>query len=585
MASKDPVYDEKTGSPKLVAESDSSNVETGGGTPERTLHRQLKNRHIAMISIGGVIGTGLFLGTANSLVAGGPVGLLLGYLTVGSICYSVMISLGEMIAYLPIPGGHIKLAERFVDGAFSFTMGWNYWYNWTIILPAELSAASVLVDFWDKNTKLNSLWISICIIVVVFINFLGAGAYGEAEFIFASIKVVTIVGLIILGIILDLGGGPDHDRLGFRFWKDPGPFVQYHGIAGAKGRFLGWWAVMTQAAFSFIGTEIVAIAAGEAKNPRRNLPKAIRRVYIRILLFYIGGVTVIGLLVPSNDPNLGLNKGTAAASPFVIAIKRSGIKALPHIINACLLTSAWSAASSDMYTSSRALYGLAVAHNAPAIFKRTTRNGLPWVALLTSTAFSFLAYMGVSTGSGKVFNWFANMTAVAGLMTWFGIAVTYIRFYAGTKAQGLDRSKLPYSSALQPYAAWYAAISCLLISFFSGWAVFLKDNWDTATFVTNYLPLILFPILYIGAKLWKRSPIISASDMDFYSGLAEIEAETYDEPPPRNRWEAFWQWLVCVLVFIFGPTSECAVLDVIMPVLCDTAFAYSIDVYFSNCKI
>jgi len=307
---------------------------------------------------------------------------------------------------------------------------------------------------------------------------------------------------------------------------------------------LGWWAVMTQAAFSFIGTEIVAIAAGEAKNPRRNLPKAIRRVYIRILLFYIGGVTVIGLLVPSNDPNLGLNKGTASASPFVIAIKRSGIKALPHIINACLLTSAWSAASSDLYTSSRALYGLAVARNAPGIFKRTSRNGLPWAALLCSTAFAFLAFMGVSAGSGKVFGWFANMTAVAGLMTWFGIAVTYIRFYAGVKAQGLDRTKFPYYSKLQPYAAWYSAISCLLICLFSGWAVFLKDNWNTATFVTNYIPLILFPIFYIGAKWWKRTPIVSASEMDFQSGLAEIEADTYDEPPPRNNWEKFWQWLM-----------------------------------------
>ena len=156
-------------------------------------------------------------------------------------------------------------------------------------------------------------------------------------------------GLIILGIILDLGGGPDGDRIGFRYWENPGPFVQYHGISGAEGRFLGWWAVMTQAAFSFIGTEIVAvrtfttwrerhflkplsqIAAGEAKNPRRNLPKAIRRIYIRILLFYIGGVFIIGLLVPSNDPNLGLGKGTAAASPFVIAIKRAGIKGLPHV--------------------------------------------------------------------------------------------------------------------------------------------------------------------------------------------------------------------------------------------------------------
>jgi amino acid transporter len=186
-------------------------------------------------------------------------------------------------------------------------------------------------------------------------------------------------------------------------------------------------------------------------------------VYIRILLFYIGGVTIIGLLVPSNDPGLGLGSGTAAASPFVIAIKRSGIKALPQIINACLLTSAWSAASSDLYTSSRALYGLAISGNAPSIFKKTLRNGLPVTALIMSSAFSLLAYMGVHSGSGKVFNWFANMTSVAGLLTWFGISFTYIRFYAGMKAQGIDRKTLPFSSRMQPYAAWYAAISCLFI--------------------------------------------------------------------------------------------------------------------------
>ncbi|EIM83349.1 amino acid permease [Stereum hirsutum FP-91666 SS1] len=531
------------------------------GPPERTLKRQLKNRHIAMISIGGVIGTGLFLGTAKSLAHGGPIGLLLGYAVIGTICYSVMISLGEMVAFLPIPGGHIKLAERFVDPAFSFTMGWNYWYNWVIILPAELSAAAVLINYWDSNTNLNSAWIIICLAVVVFINFLGAGAYGEAEFIFASIKVITIVGLIILGIVIDLGGGPNHDRLGFRYWKNPGPFVEYLGITGNKGKFLGWWAVMTQAAFSFIGTEIVAIAAGEAKNPRRNLPKAIKRVYIRILLFYIGGVTVIGLLVPSNNPDLLSGSDNAASSPFVIAISTAGIKVLPSIVNACLLTSAWSAASSDMYTSSRALYGLSVAGNAPAIFRRTSRSGLPWAALLVSTAFAFLAFMGVSSGSSTVFGWFSNMTSIAGLMTWFGICVTYVRFHKGFKQQGFDRSQLPYASKLQPYAAWYGIVACFVVCLFSGWQVFLKDQWDTATFVTNYIPFILFPILYVGARLWTRVGPKKAHEMDFVTDLAEIEADTYDEPPPRNKWEAFWQRLVrsrppCLLPYL-GVIDDC----------------------------
>ncbi|PFH54652.1 hypothetical protein AMATHDRAFT_134256 [Amanita thiersii Skay4041] len=526
------------------ARSDTESLKpaTGG------LERQLKNRHIAMISIGGVIGTGLFLGTATSLRNGGPVGLLLGYIFMGTICYSVMISLGEMIAYLPIPGGHIKLAERFVNPAFSFTMGWNYWYNWSIILPAELSAAAVLIGYWDS--KINpAVWVTICMVVVIAINLLGAGAYGEAEFLFASIKVITIVGLIILGIVLDLGGGPNHDRLGFRYWKHPGAFVQFDGIAGAKGRFLGWWAVMTQAAFSFIGTEIVAIAAGETKNPRRNLPRAIRRVYIRILLFYIGGTIIIGLLVPSNAKGLDLADGTAASSPFVIAIQSAGIKALPSIINACLLTSAWSAASSDLYTSSRALYGLAVSGNAPKIFMKTSKKGLPYVSILFNCLFATLGYMGAGNGAGRVFGWFANMTSIAGLMTWLGICITYIRFYQGAKVQGLDRSKMPFASRLQPFAAWYALCFISFISLFSGWDVFLKGRWKTDRFVTNYLPLVLFPILYIGARLYYRQPAKRPHEMDFISGLKEIEAHTYDEPPPRNKIEAFWQWLVSVLNF------------------------------------
>ncbi|KAJ3527378.1 hypothetical protein NM688_g8134 [Phlebia brevispora] len=238
-----------------------------------TLHRTMKNRHIAMISIGGVIGTGLFLGTASSLANGGPVGLLLGYAIVGTVCFAVMVSLGEMVAYLPLPGGHITMAERFCGPTMAFTLGWNYWYSWTLTLPAELSAAAVLINYWNDTVN-DAAWITIFLVVVIFINCFGARAYGEAEFVFASIKVLTITGLIILGIVLDLGGGPNHDRLGFRYWKHPGPFAQFADIPGTKGRFLAWWSVMTQAAYSYLGTEIVAIAAGEAKNPRRNIPQS-----------------------------------------------------------------------------------------------------------------------------------------------------------------------------------------------------------------------------------------------------------------------------------------------------------------------
>ncbi|WVQ73166.1 hypothetical protein IAR50_002730 [Cryptococcus sp. DSM 104548] len=509
--------------------------------PKDGLQRNLKARHMAMISIGGVIGTGLFLGTGSALAHGGPLGLFMGYALMGSICLCVMLCLGEMISYLPVPGGHITLAQRFVDPALAFTMGWNYWYNWVIILPAELSAAAVLINLWNDTIN-NALWISICLIVVIVINLFGVAAYGEAEFWFSSIKVLTIVGLIILGIIITAGGGPNHQSIGFQYWRNPGPFVQYDDIKGSLGRFLGFWAVLTQAAFSYIGTEIVAIAAAEAKNPRRNLPKAIKRVYIRILIFYLGGTFIIGLICPSNEDGLALNSGNALASPFVIAIKKAGIPALPSIINACLLTSAWSAASSDLYTSSRALYGLALSGKAPKLFARTTKRGLPYISLALCAAFGLLAFMSLQSTAGKVFGYFSNLTAAAGLMTWWGICFIYIRFEKGLRVQGIARSSLPYASGLnyRASAAWYAIVMITIILFFSAWSVFLKDSWDTATFVTNYLPLWLFPVLWVGYKFIKKTHFVRASEMDFLTGLAEIEADCYEEAPPRNFAEKVW---------------------------------------------
>ncbi|PWN48846.1 amino acid permease [Violaceomyces palustris] len=497
------------------------------------LHRGLKARHMAMISIGSVVGTGIFLGSATSLSQGGPASLFLGYLCMGSLCISVMLSLGEMCSYLPLPGGHIKLAERFVDPSLSFALGWNYWYNWIVTCPAELSACAILISFWNKTVS-PAVWISIVMIVVIAINLLGSRGYGEAEFWFSSIKVLTIMGLIVLGIILDQGGGPKGEILGFKYWSDPGPFVQYEGIPGALGRFLGFWSVLINAAFAFIGCEIVAVTAGEAKNPRRNIPKAIRNVYFRIGVFYILGTLVISVLVPSDEPSLSLKTSTAAKSPFVIAIRNAGIKTLPSIINAAILTSAASAASSDIYTSSRALHSLACLGQAPRIFKWTTNQGLPLPALIVSNLFALLAYCSISESSAKVFGYFSAMSSLAGMLTWACICFTYIRFHRGMKVQGFDRSKLPFVSPLQPYLAYYALGFILVIILTQGFPVFLKGNWDTPTFVTSYLPAILFPLLYFGNKLYNKSTMVRSEEMDFLSDIKEIEQAEEEEQVPTT---------------------------------------------------
>lgn len=188
--------------------------------------------------------------------------------------------------------------------------------------------------------------------------------------------------------------------------------------------------------------------------------------------------------------------------------------------------------------------GLAASGNAPKIFLKASRNGLPYVSVIFNSLFALLGFMGTQAGSGRVFGWFANMTAIAGLMTWFGIAFTYLRFYEGLKAQGIARTTLPFYSRLQPYAAWYAMTACLLVSIvssqyldlhkiplvthvlqLSGWSVFLKGQWATDTFVTNYLPLVLFPILYVGSKFFYKEAVKKPHEMDFVTNIKEIEAE------------------------------------------------------------
>lgn len=366
-------------------------------------------------------GTGLFLYTGAALQEGGPLGILLAFSIMGSVTYAVMISLGEMVSASPLPGGAISLAARFVDESLSFTLGWFYWYTWTIFLPSELSAIAVLINLWNTSVN-NAVWISIFLVAAVSINMMGSAWYGETEFWLSYVKIFLIVGLIIVDIVISAGGVKGAPAIGFKYWRNPGPFVEAPGVSGALGRFLGFWSTLTRAAFSYIGSEIVAIAAGETQNPRKNVPKAIRNVYIRILLFYILGVFVIGITVPSDDPRLGLNSGTALASPFVIAIQTAGIKVLPTIVNAALLASGLSAANSELFTSSRALHGLALNGHAPKIFGHTNRRGVPYVAILSCAVFGALAYMSIKSSAGTAFGYLATLGSAGGLLMWWGVS-------------------------------------------------------------------------------------------------------------------------------------------------------------------
>ena len=269
------------------------------------------------------------------------------------------------------------------------------------------------------------------------------GIYGEVEFWFAILKILLIVFLILLGLIIDLGGVPGHPRIGFRYWKHPGPFVEYIG-SGAWGNFLGYWAVMSNAVFSFAGVESVAMAAAETRNPRRAIPNACKRVFVRVTLFYILAVLIVGMLVASDDPALNNESGTAAQSPFVIAASKAGIRAIPSVVNAIVITSAWSSSNQALLAGTRVLYGLAVKKQAPRIFLRTTRWGIPYMCVLLYTAFMFLAFMSLSNSALTVFYWFVDLTACGVLISWISILINHQRLIMAMKRQGILMKELPW---------------------------------------------------------------------------------------------------------------------------------------------
>ncbi|THH09724.1 hypothetical protein EW145_g1807 [Phellinidium pouzarii] len=496
------------------------------------VQRRLKQRHVQMIAIAGTLGTGLFLGSGKALQQAGPLGALMTYALVGTVAYSALCSIGEMTAHAPVSGTFPHFASRWADPALGFA---NYFYSNAITVPVEVTAAQILLTFWDSNTDHAPIYTAVICVCVCLINIFGVRWFGESEFFFSIIKILLITGLIITGLVVDLGGGPDHDRIGFRYWNNPGALAQSDLVAPdrvATGRFLALLSVLIQAAFSFQGMELVAIAASETESPRRNISKAVRRVFYRILIFYMLGILMTGMLVPYNDPNLLSNVGNAAESPYVIAFTRAGIKVLPSIINAAIFTSAFSAGNSFLFCSSRILYGLAVRGQAPKIFAYCTKNGLPIAAVLAASAFAFLAFMNVQVTSETVFNWFTSLTTVAGFFTWGTINLTFIFFYRGKRAQGFDRKKSAYYSSLQPYLSYWGLFWCSFFILINGFAVFF--NFNASDFVVDYINIPIFFSLYFGYKIWKRTKFWKPQDMDFITGIPSMEETEIPEVPPAT---------------------------------------------------
>lgn len=516
--------------------------------------RGLKSRHIQFIALGGTIGTGLFLGIGSAFTTSGPLSVLLGYSFTGIAIFAMMQCLGEMATWLPLPGSIPQFCARYVDDALGFAVGWNNWYSSAITLCAEISAASTVIQFWSGADHISvAAWITIIIVLVICLNIFAVAIYGEAEFVFASVKIITIVGLLIMAFIVDLGGGPTHDRLGFRFWKHPYQAMKEYDSTGNTGRFLGLFNVLVNAAFSYGGVELVAVAAGEAENPRKNIPKAVRRVFWRILFFYVLGTLAIGVLVAGDDKHLLKAQADgapgAAQSPWVIGIQNAGIPVLPSIINAVILTSASSSANAFLYTGSRYLFALAQNKQAPRFILKCSKAGVPYYAVLITASISLLTYLSVrSGGPSVVFTWFQNLTTIASLFTWSSICIAYIYFHKALKAQGVDRNTLVFKSKFQPYTAWFALGYFVMIILFNGFNVFVGEHhshWSVTNFLVAYLGIPIFLFLYLFWKIVKRTHVVHPADADITTGKAALDAEDgqWPEQIPRNIFERIWFWV------------------------------------------
>jgi amino acid permease len=483
-------------------------------TETRELHRGIGTRQLSMIAIGGAIGTGLFFASGGAIAQAGPGGALAAYATMGIAVYCMMQSLGEMATQLPIPGSFEAYAERFIDPSLAFAVGWNYWFSWAITLAAELVAGALIVQFWFPHSN-STLWAMGFFTVLLVLNLLSVKAYAEAEYWFAGIKVVTVIIFLGVGALMITGilGG---NHVGFQNWVLSDP------ATGSRAPFVGGFTAMLGvflvAGFAFQGTEGVGLAAAETANPSKSVPKAIRTVFWRILLFYIGSIFVVGTLIAYTNPNL-LNgdEGHIAFSPFTMVfgqLPRVGYYAA-NLMNAVILSSVLSCGNSSMYVASRMLYAMSHSRKAPKLFANLNRRGVPVAALLATGAVSALAFFANVVGDQKIYQIFYNASSLSGFMIWLGIAVCHLRFRKAWVAQGRNVDDLKFKSKFYPYGPWLALVLFLVVLFGSNIAVFQTPVFSWFDFITGYLMIPVVVLLYLGHKIRNKTHVIPLKDCNF----------------------------------------------------------------------
>lgn len=356
-----------------------------------------------------------------------------------------------------------------------------------------------------------------------------------------------MIGFIILGIILNIGGGPGGSYIGGKYWREPGAF---------RNGFKGLCSTFVTAAFAFVGTELVGLAAAETANPRKSLPTAVKQVFWRITLFYIVSLLLIGLLVPYNDPRLmnGDSSADAKASPFVISIQNAGISGLPSVMNGVIMIAVLSVGNSAVYGSSRTIAALAEQGQAPAAFAYIDRRGRPLAAVALASAVGLLAFLAGSDRQVEAFEWMLAISALSSIFTWASICAAHIRFRAGWRARGHSLDELAFRSqpgVVGSYVGFAANVLVLCAQFWTGFAPINYGALSPAQKVRNFfstflaVPIVIF--FYVPYKLFYRTKVVALEDMDLRTGMrelsiAELVADERNDAADWPRWKRVYKF-------------------------------------------
>ncbi|KOG42108.1 amino acid permease [Streptomyces resistomycificus] len=411
------------------------------GEPGNGLQAGLKNRHLSMIAIGGVIGAGLFVGSSSGIATAGP-GILLSYALVGTLVVLVMRMLGEMSAANPTSGSFSAHADRALGPWAGFSIGWLYWFFWVVVLAVEATAGAKILEGWIPAVPQWG-WALIVMVVLTATNLVSVGSYGEFEFWFAGIKVVAIGAFIVVGGLAVFGvlPGVDSDKAGLGNLTEHGGFLPNGPGAILTGVLL--------VVFSFMGSEIATLAAGESEDPQRAVTKSTNSIIWRIGVFYLGSIFVVVTLLPWDDKSIA-DKGS-----YVAALDSLGIAHAGQIMNFIVLTSVLSCLNSGLYTASRMAFSLGERGDAPKAFARVNSRGVPMAAILASVVFGFVAVFFNYLSPDKIFLFLVNSSGAVALFVWLVICFSQLRMRKIIQAEAPE--KLVVRMWLYPYLTWATA--------------------------------------------------------------------------------------------------------------------------------